>query len=309
MKKNKLTTIIVIILVSLTFTVSYFNKKNKTEPSSTKEVQEVLNYNIRIGFEKNNTPVSSLDLITTDNGLFNYDINFQFEGNSTKFDIILLLDYKPQNFSLDDDEFSMKKNICVNSSTKHNIKFKNKITGTSAFDLILVPDNIKENPGAINGIIYLNGFLNNEPSNKNKFNNKNLITKNGQNISNDENFSFLVNTEYKNGKLNQNSEIIKCKANEKIDIPVVGDSHGNPDCNYMVFLNNDIVKLNNNNTDTFSKSFKITNGNIFSDTLSITAPNKNGQYILWVLAHYDLYGQEESNAVSSNNSIILQVGD
>lgn len=302
MKRNKMLMIFIIIASFFIIKNFCFDKIYSIEDCGSQNMEEVLNYNLYTSFKKDNIKLDRSDLVTND-GIFPYDINFELEGNGQKFKVISFIDYVPQSFSIDDDGFSMKKDLCIDSSINKKLRFKNKIEGFSACDFILIPDNIGKNQEAVNRVHCFTSIIN-KIEDKNETKNQNIRTIKGKNISGDNNFSFLINAQYKNEKLVKNEKIIKCKPKEKINIPVIGNLNNQPNCNYMIFLNDDVVKLNNNK---FCNSIRTTDGNIFCDNINIISPDKKGRYTLWGLIHYNLYEQDPSNAVSSNNSIILQV--
>lgn len=306
MKKSKILTAIIITLISFFLIKNFcFNEKYEFKNCNSQNIEEVLDYNLYTSFEKNNKKTKRLSLITDNEGLFDYDINFELEGNSKKFKVIALLNYVPVSFSLDNDEFSMKKDIYINSSKKYNFKFKNKIEGFNTCNFIFIPYNIQSKRQEINNIHYLSGFINNNIENRNKLKKQNIITMNNQCIPKENTqFSFLINSQIKNNKIFNKNDMIKCKPGQKLNIPIMCNLHDKPDCNYNLFLNDEMIELDNHK---FSKSIKINNGNIFCDNLIIKSPNKKGEYILWGLIHYDLYGKNPNTSINSNNSIILKV--
>lgn len=302
--------ILICIAISILLTINHYYIKKQISSSNKSDIQETLNYHIHTAFFKSGEQITDRTNLKTDNNTFNYDMNIEFKGNPMKFKVLFLINNIPHNFSIDDDTFSKEKYMEFSSpqDNYYNFKVENKIEGTAIINIIFIPYEIQSNPSDFNCIPSISGIVNSDQFSESSFENINISDVIGFNILDDEspsnsNFRFLINANLKDNKVCQNERIIKCNAGEKISIPILGKLKNTSNCSYSLFLDNNIIEFNG----TLCKNILLTEGSVFSDTLTIDIPLEKGKHILWGMITPNTFKNEPFSSYSSSNFITLDV--
>jgi hypothetical protein len=298
------------IVISLLVVINYYYIKKQISSSNKSNIQEVLNYNLHTAFFKYDEQITDRTNLKTDNNIFNYDMNIELKGNPMKFKVLFLINNIPHNFSIDDDIFSKEKYMEFSSAQDnyYNFKVEDKIEGTAIINIVFIPYEIQSNPSDFNCVPSISGIVNSDQFSKSSFENIDKSNIVGFNILDDEvssnsNFRFLINAHLQDNKVYEDEQIIKCNAGEKISIPILGKLKNTSICSYSLFLDNNIIEFNG----TLCKNIVLTEGSVFSDTITIDTPLEKGKHILWGMITPNTFKNEPFRSYTSSNFITLDV--